>query len=48
MLIEYGMFTGHHDTEFSRNKEYYFNVNTLSNAAKHLIQVHFLEEQGDI
>jgi hypothetical protein len=31
------MFTGYHDPKFSRNKEYYFNVNTLSNAAKHLI-----------
>ena len=39
---------GHHDQRFSRHKEHVFNSNSLKNAEKHLLQVHYLNEGGDI
>ncbi|KAG4428489.1 hypothetical protein IFR05_016025 [Cadophora sp. M221] len=38
----------HHNAEFSKNRDFHFNANTLSNAQKHLAETHYLEEGGDI
>jgi len=42
------MFLGHHDPDFSKDKEYLFNANTLRNVEKHLLEIHFLDMGGDI
>jgi hypothetical protein len=39
---------GHHDAAFSKNKEHLFNANTLKNAERHLLEIHFLDAGGDI
>ncbi len=39
---------GHHDPDFSKNKNFHFNSNTLTNAETHLREVHFLDAGGDI
>jgi hypothetical protein len=39
---------GHYDAAFSKNKEYLFNANTLKNAKRHLLEIHFLDAGGDI
>ena len=39
---------GHHDQDFSKKKDSYFNSNTLKNAENHLRDIHCLIESGDI
>lgn len=41
------MFEGHHDADFSRNREFYFNANTLNNAERHMLEIHMLDAGGD-
>jgi len=40
--------SGHHDQRFSKHKEHVFNSNSLKNAEKHLLVVHYLNPGGDI
>lgn len=42
------MSKGHHDIQFSKNREFHFNANTLSNAERHMQEVHMLDAGGDI
>jgi hypothetical protein len=41
-------FPGHYNPEFSRNKTWHFNSNTLGNAEDYLRDKHFLDKGGDI
>jgi len=39
---------GHYDTEFSKKKDFYLNMNTLKNTKNYLRDIHFLDKGGDI
>ena len=38
---------GYHDAKFSKNREFHFNANTLSNAERHIQDTHMLDARGD-
>jgi hypothetical protein len=42
------MFLGYYDPNFLKDKEYLFNINTLWNIEKHLLEIYFLDIGGDI
>ena len=42
------VFLGHYNQAFSKDKQYLFNTNTLSNAEAYLRNIHYLDQGGDI
>lgn len=38
---------GHHDPNFSKHKEFYYDATSLKNAKRHLLKTHYLDEHGD-
>jgi len=42
------VFLGYYNQVFSKDKQYLFNTNTLSNTKAYLWNIHYLDQGGDI